>query len=161
ITLVPNPYYYDAKGIKLKEIDMPFVGTAVTAFKGYESGQFPIAYVPAAEVTRFSGRPDFYHAPIPGDLWLAMNLKDAPFTDLHFRRAIAYGIDRDAIVRGTEHNTKYTLDGWYPAGILGYDPTIGSRVPHYDPTTARQELALAKKDLGTIPAIELEYPSEN
>ena len=161
ITLVPNPYYYDARAIKLKEVDIPFVGTALTVFKGYESGQFLNSYVPAAEVPRFQGRPDFYHAPAPGDMWLAMNPRVAPFTDLHFRRAIAYGINRDAIVRGTEHNSKYRLDGWYPTGIVGYDPTIGPRVPHYDPTSARKELDLARKDLGAIPTIELEYPSEN
>jgi ABC-type oligopeptide transport system substrate-binding subunit len=161
ITLVPNPSYYDAKHIQLKEIDIPFIGTVETAFKAYQSGQYPIAAVPAAYVASYRSKPEFHESPILGDLWYAMNPKMAPFTDIHFRRAIANGINRDAIVRGTEHNTQIKLDGWYPNGILGYDASIGSQVPHYDAAIAKQELALAKKDLGTIPAVQLEYPSDS
>ena len=160
ITLVPNPYYYNAKRVQLKEIDIPFVGTVETGFKAYQSGQYPIALLPAIQVTRFRGKPEFHSSPTLGDLWYAMNPKVAPFNNLHFRRAIAFAINRDAIVKGVEHNTQIRLDGWYPKGILGYDPTVGARVPHYNPAMARKELAMAMKTLTSVPSIQLEYPSD-
>jgi len=111
-------------------------------------------------VARYRGKPEFHQSPNLGDLWYAMNPKVAPFNNLHFRRAIAFAINRDAIVRGVEHNTQIPLAGWYPKGILGYDPTVGSRVPHYDPAVARKELALAMKTMKSVPSIRLEYPSD-
>src|SRR5207248_7974717 len=47
-------------------------------------------------------------------------------------------------------------------GILGYDPTIKNEpgVPYYNPTIAKQELAMAMKQMKRIPPITLEYRSE-
>ena len=160
ITLVPNPHFYNAKNIKLTEVDIPFIGTVNTAFTAYRSGQYPIAAVPAAEVASYTSKPEFHQAPMLGDLWYAMNPKIAPFDNVHFRRAIAFAVNRDAIVNGVEHGTQVRLDGWYPSGIMGFDPTIGRRVPHYDPAIAKKELALAMTTMKSIPVIQLEFPSE-
>jgi oligopeptide transport system substrate-binding protein len=162
ITLVPNPYYYDAKNFKLKEIDEVFTGSAETNFNGYKSGQFPITQIPSAEVASNRGRPDFHETVVLGDVWYTMNMHIKPFTDIHFRRAIAYAINRKAIAQGVLHGTVKPQYGWYPQGIIGYDPNIlsNSGVPRYDPAIARKELAMAKKDLGSIPSIQFEYNTE-
>jgi len=162
ISLVPNPNYYGAKSFKLKEIDMVFTGTNETMLAAYKSGQYPIAWLPSADVASYRSQPEYHETPILGDYYLSMNVHIKPFDNLHFRRAVAYAINRDAISKGVDHGTVVTQNGWYPQGILGYDPTIQNQsgVPHYDPATAKSELALAKKQVSSVAPITLEYASE-
>lgn len=163
ISLVPNPYYHGTSAYKLSEIDIPFTGTEDTMVAAYRSGQYPIAWLPASDVALFSGQSGYYSTPVLGDVWLAMNVNIKPFDNVNFRRAVAYAIDRDAISKGVDHGTVVTQVGWYPQGIMGYDPKIAtySGVPQYNPAMAKQELALAMKTMSSVPAISLEYPSEN
>jgi oligopeptide transport system substrate-binding protein len=163
IDLVPNPYYYRAKSFKIKEIHILFTGTVDTELNGYKSGEFPQTALPAVEVKKYRGTPEFRETVILGDVWYAMNVHIKPFTDLHFRRAVAYAIDRNAIANGILRGTVKPQYGWYPKGILGYEPHIlsDSAVPRYDPARARRELALATKDLGTIPPVQLEVNTED
>lgn len=163
ITLVPNPHYWEASKIKVKELDLVFTGSVDTSFAGYRSGQFPMTALPVVEVARNRSAPEFRETPVLGDVYYTMNSNIKPFSDIHFRRAIAFGINRDAITKGVLHGTEQSLYGWYPKGILGYDPNILSNpdVPRYDPARARKELALARKDLGSIPAVQFEVGTEH
>lgn len=163
ITLVPNPHYWEASRIKLKELDLIFTGSVDTAFAGYRSGQFPITPLPVVEVANNRSAPEFHNTPVLGDVYYTMNTHVKPFSDIHFRRAIAYGINRDAVTKGVLHGTEQSLYGWYPKGILGYDSNIlrNSNVPYFNLTRAKAELALAKKDLGSIPAIQFEVGTEH
>ena len=162
ITLVPNPYYYGAKNFKLKEIDVVFTGTYDTMVAAFKSGQYPIAWLPSADVATFRNKPEFHSTVVLGDTWMVMNSNIKPFDNIHFRRAVAYAINRDAITKGVDHGVVETQLSWYPQGILGYDPTVQNQsgVPHYDVATAKAELAMAMKGMSSIPPITLEYPSE-
>ncbi|MDB5075816.1 MAG: extracellular solute-binding protein family 5, partial [Chloroflexi bacterium] len=57
ITLVPNPNYYGSKKFKLTEIDIAFTGTNETMLAAYKSGQYPLAWLPAADVASYRGKP--------------------------------------------------------------------------------------------------------
>jgi ABC-type transport system substrate-binding protein len=152
VTLVPNPYFYNTHALKLKEIHLVFTGSLESAFAGYRGGQFPLAFLPAAEVARYRGTPEFHDAVNLGISALSMNVKVPPFTNRHFRRAVAFAINRDAIVKGVLRGTSGLLYSWYPRGMLGYDPAAQRQGPHYDPALARHELALARQELGSLPA---------
>ena len=162
ITLVPNPNYYGAKNFKLKEIDVVFTGTNETMLAAYKSGQYPIAWLPTADVSTYRSQPEFHETPVLGDYWLTMNSHMKPFDNLHFRRAVAYAINRDAITKGVDHGAVLNQLSWYPQGILGYDATVQNQpnVPHYDPAIAKSELAMAIKQMGSIAPISLEFASE-
>ncbi|MDB5076340.1 MAG: peptide transporter substrate-binding protein, partial [Chloroflexi bacterium] len=162
ITLVPNPNYYGSKKFKLTEIDIPFTGTNETMLAAYKSGQYPLAWLPAADVASYRGKPEYHATPILGDYWLDMNQNIKPFDNVHFRRAVAYAINRDAISKGVDHGTVVTQLSWYPQGILGYDANVQhqSGVPYYNMTIAKAELAMAMKQMSTVPPITLEYASE-
>jgi len=84
-----------------------------------------------------------------------MNSNIAPFTNQHFRLAVAYAINRDAITKGVDHGANLTQYSWYPDGILGFDPNVQHQpgVPYYNPTIAKQQLAMAMTQLKTVPAI--------
>jgi ABC-type oligopeptide transport system substrate-binding subunit len=163
ITLVPNPYYYGAKNFKIKEQDLYFTSTFESMLAAYKSGQYPMAWLPSIDVATYRGTPEFHDVATLGDVWYSMNVHIAPFDNIHFRRAIAYAIDRNAITAGVYHGTVHPQLGWYPQGILGYDPNITKQpgVPYYNPTIAKQELAMAMKTMKTVPPITLEYRTEN
>lgn len=163
IILVPNPYYYGSKNFKIKEQDLYFTGSFDTMLAAYRSGQYPMAWLPSAEVAAYRGTPEFHDTVTLGDVWYSMNVHIAPFDNIHFRRAVAYAIDRNAITQGVYHGTVHPQLGWYPKGILGYDPNIAKQpgVPYYNPTIAKQELAMAMKTMKKVPPITLEYRTEN
>lgn len=163
ITLVPNPYYYGSKNFKIKEQDLFFTSTFESMLAAYKSGQYPMAWLPSADVVTYRGTPQFHDTPTLGDVWYSMNVHIAPFNNIHFRRAVAYAIDRHAMTAGVDHGTVHPQYSWYPKGILGYDPNITKQpgVPYYNPTIAKQELAMAMKSMKTVPAITLEYRTEN
>jgi oligopeptide transport system substrate-binding protein len=163
ITLVPNPYYWEYSKITLKEIDIVFTGTYNTMLAAYRSGQYPIAWLTSANLATYQSSPDFHSEGQLGDVWLAMNSHIAPFTNKDFRLAVAYAINRDAITKGVDRGANLTQYSWYPNGILGYDANVQHEagVPYYNPTIAKQELALAMKTMTTVPTISLEFRSEN
>ncbi len=161
ISLVPNPYYPGAKNFKLKELDLVFTGSVQTNLAGYKSGQFPMTWLPSADVAPYRGTPEFHESPTLGDVFYVMNLKVAPFTNLHFRRAVSYAIDHEALTKGVDHGAVQSLYCWYPRGIVGFRDDCQAQFPSYNPTRAKQELALALADLKTIPSIQLEYESDN
>ena len=77
-----------------------------------------------------------------------MNTHIKPFDNIHFRRAVAYAINRDAITKGVLTAPADPQYSWYPKGILGYDPNICTSSPACPTTTpriAKQELAMAMK----------------
>jgi ABC-type transport system substrate-binding protein len=161
IDLVPNPYYPGASTFKLTELHLVFTGSIDTNFAAYQSGQYPITALPSSEVAHFRSTPEFHETPVLGDVFYVMNVKTKPFNNLHFRRAVAYAINRVAIADGVDHGTVHALYCWYPKGITGYADDCAARYPHYDPAIARKELALAMTALKTVPPIRLEYQSEN
>ncbi|HXT37290.1 MAG TPA: peptide ABC transporter substrate-binding protein [Chloroflexota bacterium] len=163
ISLVPNPHFAGSSNFKLKEIDYVFTGTYDTMVAGYRSGQFPMAGLPSADVKIYRGQPDFRDTVVLGDVWYSMNVHIAPFNNKHFRLAVADTINRDVITKGVLNGTEASQTSWYPKGILGYDPTVTSQpgVPHFDLALAKQELAMALKEMGgKIPPISFEYRSE-
>ena len=156
-------YYWEFGKIQLKEIDVVFTGTYDTMLAAYRSGEYPIAWLTSANLDTYRHSPDYHATSVLGDVWLDMNSHIALFTNKDFRLAVAYAIDRDAITKGVDHGANVTQYGWYPPGILGYDPNVQAQpgVPYYNPTIAKQHLAAALKVLGSVPPITLEFRSEN
>jgi len=154
--LAPNPHWYEAGRMRLKELDVPFISTPDTAYSEYRSGQIPLAGVPSADLAAARGSADLHSSPTLSTYYLVPNLgRDArckpvgcaPFDDPHFRRALLYAVDRQTLATKILHGTVQPLCGLIPQGIAGYDPTLCALAP-YDPARARTELALARKDFG-------------
>lgn len=158
--LVPNANWYDASKIKLSGIEVPMISDNDAIHREYLSGQVPMAVVPAAYLQQESRLSDFHKVPQLAIDYISANTgKDslckpvscAPFNDIHFRRAMAYAIDRTTINSKILHGAQINLCGIIPQGIPGYSADACSLYP-YSPARAKAELALAKKDFGgTIP----------
>lgn len=154
--MVPNPHWYGASHVKLKELRYRFYADTLAQFRGYQAGQIDFVWgVPDALLDSYRRSHDLHYALTLGLDFLSPNVGTdalckpahcAPFNDLHFRRALLYAVDRQLIGRIT-HGYDVPLCGLIPRGVLGYDPSLCSLAP-YDPARARAELALAKKDFG-------------
>jgi peptide/nickel transport system substrate-binding protein/oligopeptide transport system substrate-binding protein len=157
MAFVPNPRWYRAGQIKLAELKIPFITDFETNYREYLAGQVPMTAEPSSHFPADHTLPDFHANPILETDYVAPNLGTdgqckpvscAPFNDLHFRRALLYAVDRQAITK-VEHGSELPLCGVVPKGLPGYDPGLCPLTP-YDPTRARRELALARKDFGGI-----------
>ena len=85
---------------------------------------------------------------------LAMNQKFKPFDNLKIRQAVAYAINRQAIVDAFFGDTGVVLKNWAPPGtIFAKDPTI----PDYDPDKAK---ALIAESGVTDLSFDFWYPSD-
>jgi len=71
--------------------------------------------------------------------YVAMNEKRAPFSDVHARRAVAYAIDRDAIVKSVLFGNGSAANSLLSPGTPFYDKNANG--PQYDVSKAKQELA--------------------
>jgi peptide/nickel transport system substrate-binding protein/oligopeptide transport system substrate-binding protein len=153
----PNPYWYNASKLRIKEIDVPYVAADTTEYAEYQSGQLPVTEVPVSDIPTAQHLPDFHTGPYLQIDYISPNLganatckplSCAPFNDLHFRRALLYAIDRNTIDNVILHGTEHPLCSLVPVGITGSDDKDLCALSPYSPTKAKAELALAKKDFG-------------
>lgn len=104
ITLTPNPKYWDKKP-SIKKVIFKVIPESTAAFQAFKAGEVSALYPqpqPDALAQIKKGLPGSV-TKATGDtgnveaLWL--NNSAAPFDDINFRKAIAYSIDRNAIVK--------------------------------------------------------------
>ncbi len=75
-------------------------------------------------------------------MFLAMQPKVKPFDNKLVRQAVAYAIDRDAIIQGVLMGQAKRLDGPIGPATYGYNPDLQPKYT-YDPQKAKQLLAQA------------------
>jgi peptide/nickel transport system substrate-binding protein len=75
-------------------------------------------------------------------MFLAMMPKHKPWDDKRVRQAVAYAIDRDAIIQGVMQGQAKRLDGPIGPATYGYNPELQPKYT-YDPERAKQLLAEA------------------
>ncbi|MDD6467950.1 MAG: peptide ABC transporter substrate-binding protein [Erysipelotrichaceae bacterium] len=76
----------------------------------------------------------------------ADNATNAALKDVNVRKALSYGIDREAIVEARDDGVTKALYGFVPSGIFtdeGDFRTVGGNLTKYDPELAKQLLAEA------------------
>lgn len=66
---------------------------------------------------------DIKRSPQLGEMYFMLNTKKAPTDDVHFRKAMAWGLDYQTIVAKTWYGVTESR-GPIPKGMPGYDPTV-------------------------------------
>jgi peptide/nickel transport system substrate-binding protein len=103
IVLTPNANYWGTRP-KLTQVTFKFLADTAAEFQAYKSGQVQVIYPqPELDVVDAIGQglPDsnvVYNSKTAAAEALWINNQKAPFNSLPFRQAIAYALDRDAIV---------------------------------------------------------------
>lgn len=139
VTLVKNENYWRGAP-ELKEVTFKVVPKVSTAISMLQTGEVQfIDGVPAEQLPRLksmqnvtvekqSGTPVYY---------LGFNMKREPMSELSFRKAVAYAVDRDAWVKqlnglGVKSNS---IIG---PKVFGYDESAEELGYNYDPEKAKQ-----------------------
>lgn len=145
IVLKKNPRYYRKSG-NLDEVHAIIVRDDSTALSLYESGRLQfVQRLPGLEIKRLSKRGDFKKYPALKTVYLGMVHSLPGTNNVHFRKAIAYAIDRSKIPE-LLHGGQLLARSFIPPGMMGYSSLSG--LP-YDVAAAKKELALSGFQKGT------------
>jgi peptide/nickel transport system substrate-binding protein len=107
ITLTANPTYWDGAP-KVSGVIFRFIPEKSTALSALQAGEIDWTdSIPPQRVNQLKDDDSINLSVTPSnDYWyLALNEARKPWNDVRVRRAIAYGIDRDAIVAATSYGT--------------------------------------------------------
>lgn len=119
------------------------------------NGEIQIAqFIPPQLVPRVEGAPNarLVWEDSVEIMFLAMNPEFEPWNKKEARQAVAYAINRDAIIRAILQGQATRLDGPVGPGQVGYDPDNAMGYP-YDPEKARELLVAA----GYPDGVEIDY----
>ncbi len=160
IKLKKNPYFYDAKNVKLDEVYWYPTQNLATSLKRFRAGELDIIlnFPPSQTDWIRKNMPESLH--ITDNLatyFLVVNLRRAPFDDLRVRRALYLAIDREAIADRLLRTGVKPAYTFVSPKFHNYD---GIRMPEQDmPFAERQKLARKLlADAGFGPKKPLEVP---
>ena len=158
ITLTANPSYWGGAP-KVPGVTFRFISEPSTALSALQAGEIDWTdSVPTQRVAQLRDD-DSLHLAVTtsNDYWyLALNEAHEPWDDVRARQAVAYGIDRDAIVAATSYGTAAANQLAIPEGNPWY--TDYDRYRH-DPDTANRlldEAGVGDVDLDML--VTSEYP---
>jgi oligopeptide transport system substrate-binding protein len=128
-------------------------GSALTRF---ENDELDVAYISINDIDRArdpsSSLYKYYQATASMSLsYIAFNVTQAPFDDVHVRRAMAMAIDRQTIAEVTFNGMTLPATGILPPGVFGYTE-VDKTLP-YDPEAARAEFLKSKYTSSNMPPI--------
>jgi len=162
VTLTKNPDYWNkaAGGPYLDALTFKPIADTTATLNALQAGDVDISQtlapvdVPTAQADTKLQYYDRGSACNTGVL--AMNQKFKPFDNLKIRQAVAYAINRQAIVDAFFGKTGVVLKNWAPPGTIFANDLA---VPDYDPEKAKALIA----DSGVAPAdlaFDFWYPSD-
>lgn len=158
ITLNANPDYW-AGPPKVPGVIFRFIPEKSTALSALQAGEIDWTdSIPTQRVNQLKDDDSVNLAVVPSnDYWyLALNEARKPWNDVRVRQAIAYAIDRDAIVAATSYGTAANNQLAIPKGNFWH--TDYSRY-HYDIDQAKRLLAEANASPQNLDMlVTTEYP---
>jgi oligopeptide transport system substrate-binding protein len=123
LTLTKNAKWRNAGSIKLNSIQMQIIADGTTAENAFDAGNIEVddTGVIPADIPRYKKTPFWKVWPALGTYYYGFNVKN--ITDVNQRRAMAFAIDRKAIIKYIAQAGQQPAKGFTPAGIAG-GPTI-------------------------------------
>ena len=89
--------------------------------------------------------------------YIGFNVEEAPFDDVHFRRALNFAVDKQQVADAVFSNLVRPATGVIPPGFVGFNPDLEGL--GFDQERAKEELAKSKyADPDTRPRIVITLP---
>jgi peptide/nickel transport system substrate-binding protein len=158
ITLKANPGYWGGAP-KVSGVTFRFISEPSTALSALQTGEIDWTdSIPTQRVAQLKDDDSITLATTPSnDYWyLALNEARAPWNDVRVRQAIAYAIDRDAIVQATSYGTAVANQLAIPKGNPWYTPYDAYRHDVERAKSLLREAGAAPKSLDML--VTNEYP---
>ncbi|HDR8155181.1 TPA: peptide ABC transporter substrate-binding protein [Bacillus cereus] len=113
--LKKNPNYWDAKTVKIDEINFDIVKDKSTEINLFESGQIDRVGLTGEFVDKYRNSSDFKERPEVTMQFLRMNQKNEVLKNKHVRLAISQAMNKKAFVDTVLNNGSLPADGFIPA----------------------------------------------
>ena len=119
LTLVKNNAYYNAAAVKLNKVTMTIITDGTTAENSYQAGNADVSdqQLPPVDIPKWKKNPEYKTFKALGTYYYGFNVKNIP--DVNQRRAMAFAIDRKAIIRYVAQGGQSPAKGFTPIGIAG------------------------------------------
>ncbi len=137
-----NPTYFGTAP-KLNSVILKIIPNEVTALAAFERGELDMVGVPIKDIQRISQKEKtriLRYYPLQYD-YLSFNLKNALFKDVKVRKAIAYAINKPALVKGVLQGYGTQVDIPESPSMWTYPKKLGFEAYTYQPETAKKLLA--------------------
>ncbi len=158
VTVVRNPYYWDAEHVRLNKINFYPIQSDVNAERSYRAGQIHLFdKLPKEKIAYYRDKKDPAHRTFPmyGTYFYRFNITVKPLDDVRVRKALAYALNRETIVKNVTKGGEVAAYTLTPPNPFGY--TARASVP-YDPALAKKLLADAGFPNGAgFPKLKLLY----
>ena len=135
----------DAGSVKLNKVILKIIPEGSTAEQAFASGQVDVNETgwPPADTQRLKATPSYKQFPALGIYYYGFNVKN--ITDVNQRRAMAFAIDREAIVKNITQTGQVPATGFTPQGMPGFSALKQDFLPTTsDMTKAKDFMAKVK-----------------
>lgn len=155
--MVKNDNYWNADSIKLDKIERLIIQDDNTVAAMYDSGELDYMRVPGSLVSQY---PDAVTGLTGGTQFLQFNVEGKTeetgkvMSNLNFRMALSYAIDREAITSAVAGPANQATDRFNPPGTYGVEAPFSEEYPYTgvpvngDATRANEYLDKALDELG-------------
>ncbi|MYF79862.1 MAG: peptide ABC transporter substrate-binding protein [Chloroflexi bacterium] len=158
--LSKNPNYWGDPAY-LDEVHMLLAGGSAMAM--YENDEIDITGIGLADLERVTDpeeelSKDVVEVPPSfSTSYIGFNVEEAPFDDVHFRRALNFAVDKQLVANAVFSDLVRPATGVIPPGFVGFNPDLEGLA--FDEEKAKEELAKSKyADPETRPRIVITLP---
>ncbi len=144
IDLVKWNGWRDAKDVHLKRANGKIITDGTTAVQSFDAGEVDVntTGIPPSDISRVKTKPTYQNYPALGTYYYGLNVKNVPLSE---RKALAFAIDRKAIIDNIAQADQVPATSFVPKGIPGF----GQIKTNFLKPTA--DLSKAKSLLGKTP----------
>ena len=105
-TMVKNKTYWNAESVHLTKLNYQVIKTTSTGLNLYKAGDLDYAPVDSDYVKQYQKNKDYHSKTTPTNGYMVFNLKRKTTGNVHVRRAISLGINREQLVKTALHSGK-------------------------------------------------------
>ena len=145
IEVVKEKHYWDAESVKLNGIHFLPIEDKQAEVRAFKSGQIHMTFSPQMAIEKIAffekENPDVLHKdPGYSNYFYVLNTTRKPFDDVRVRKALAYAVDRDALVKRVTKGGEVPAFHFVPPDPNGHKPNT---YIEYDPALAKKLLTEA------------------
>lgn len=154
---VKNKYYWNAKNVKIKRVNVTVIKSQSTAGLEFKSGKLDFTPISGTEVQNEAKNKSLYVRKLPGTMYLQYNTKVKLLSNEKIRQALTYATNSAQLAKTVLKDNSTKSTGYVPTGFT--DSKTGKdfakqagNLTQYNKTKAQQLWQSGLKELGMTKA---------